>query len=140
MTTLDDLRLSSNVAAPALAGTQTFELHAYCYADRIEILPEITSVFVACGGWVLERRTVSSTSMDYRFEIQLDAVIDLYGALVGLGLELTRSTHATLTDLCTCSTYPSCSAGVQTVTMRLAVSFLADVTLHSILMTGAAMA
>jgi hypothetical protein len=122
---------------PWIRTTQLFELNAYCYSDRIEMLPRLTSVFTNSGGWVLERRTLSPTAMDFRFEIQLMGIVELYGQLVGLGLELTRTTHDQLTELCTLwkhmmSSRESCPV----VTVRLEIQFLADVTLHSILMTG----
>jgi hypothetical protein len=90
---------------------------------------------------VLERHTISSTAMEFRFELQLTAVVELYGALVALGIELTRAAHTTLTDLCTCRKHINLSADkFQTLTLRLEINFLADVTLHSILMTGSGLA
>ena len=128
-------------ATPWIRTTQLFEFNAYCYSDRVGILPRLTSAFTNSGGWVLERRTLSPTTMDFRFEIQLMGIVELYGQLVGLGLELTRNTHDQLTELCTLwkhmmNSRESCPV----VTVRLEIQFLADVTLHSILMTGSSLA
>jgi hypothetical protein len=61
--------------------------------------------------------------------------------LVGTGLELTRSTHNTLTDLCTCRRHLALAAEPnQVLSLRLELSFLEDVTLHSLLMTGSGLA
>ncbi len=123
---------------PAARSEQTFDLFAYCYSDRVALLPQLTKAFTQTGGWVLERRTVSAAAMDFRFEIQLGAVLELYSALAGMGLELTRASHSTLTDLCTCRKHSGFSPQPnQVLTFRLEISFLADVTLHSILATGA---
>jgi hypothetical protein len=79
--------------------------------------------------------------MDFCLEIQLVSIVELYGALVALGLELTRAAHAILTDLCTCRKHIARSRNPhQIVTLRLEIAFLADVTLHSILMTGSSLA
>ena len=116
---------------------QIFDLAAYCYSDRITFLPQLTSAFLHCGGWVLERNTLSASSMEFHFEVQLGDVLDLYGALIGLGIEFTRAAHSSLTDLCTCRKNSSFStAPRQVLSIRLQISFLADVTLHALLMSG----
>jgi len=126
---------------PVARSTQVFDLFGYFYGDRLSLLPEITAAFTQCGGWILERHTVSSTAMDFRFELQLSSVVELYGTLVALGIELTRAAHITLTDLCTCRKHIGLSTDqVQALTFRLEINFLADVTLHSILMTGSSLA
>ena len=130
--------VGATVAAPV---EQSFELQGYCYGERVALLPQLSTAFVECGGWVLERRSVSSTAIEYRFEIQLAGILELYGAMVAMGIELTRSAHAVLTDLCTCRQYIARSVDpCQILTLRLEISFLTDVTLHSILMTGSSLA
>jgi hypothetical protein len=122
---------------PCAREPQTLELFAYCYEDRFELLPQLTTAFVQCGGWVLERRTLSATAMEFRFEIQMAGVLDLYGDFLALGIELTRDAHATLADLCNCHKHARFSPSPgQVLTFRLEINFLADATLHSILMTG----
>lgn len=77
--------------------------------------------------------------MEIRLEIQLRSILDLYASIVSCGLELTRSGHLALTDLCSCRKNLASVADVgQVVTIRLEISFLEDVTLHSLLMTGTA--
>jgi hypothetical protein len=122
---------------PSPREPQFFELFAFCYEDRFQLLPQLTAVFVQCGGWVLERRTLSATAVEFRFEIQMAGILDLYADFLALGVELTRDAHATLADLCTCHRHARFSATPhQVLTFRLEVSFLADATLHSILMTS----
>ncbi len=104
-------------------------------------MPQLSTAFAECGGWVLERRTISSTSMEYRFEIQLAGILELYGGMVAMGLELTRNAHAVLTELCTCRHHITRSVDpCQILTLRLEICFLSDATLHSILMTGSSLA
>ncbi len=117
------------------------DLQGYSYQERQGLLPTLTSAFTLCGGWVVERKTLSASSMEFRLEIQLRAIVELYAQLVGTGVELTRTTHATLTDLCTCRQHlPMASQRNQVLSIRLELSFLDDVTLHSLLMTGSGLA
>jgi hypothetical protein len=116
---------------------QSIEIQGFSYEDRNGLLPALTSSFAECGGWVLDRKTLSPTAMEFRIEIQLRAVIDLYAAIIGCGLELTRNGHLALTDLCTCRKNASTRTDLgQIVSMRIEISFLEDLTLHSLLAIG----
>lgn len=120
---------------------QTLEFQGYSYQERQGLLPTLTSAFTHCGGWVLERKTTSASTMEFTLEIQLRAIVELYSALILTGVELTRATHSTLADLCTCRhNMPNTSAISQVISIRLELSFLEDVTLHSLLMTGSSLA
>jgi hypothetical protein len=120
---------------------QTLDLHGYSYQDRQGLLPSLTKAFNHCGGWVLDRKTLSASSMEFKLEIQLRGVIELYGSLVAAGVELTRTTHATLTGLCTCRQHVAqVGEPNQVICIRLELNFLEDVTLHSLLMTGSGLA
>ena len=120
---------------------QTHDLQGYSYEDRQGVLSTLTSAFTQCGGWILERKTTSAFAMEFRIEIQLHGIVELYSSLVGSGLELTRATHDTLTALCTSRQY---LLGLQqpnrVLSLRLELNFLEDVTLHSLLMTGSGLA
>lgn len=116
---------------------QSFHLQAYCYLDRAALLPDLAVALTNCGGWILERQTLSAAAIEYRFEIQLAGIDELYGSMVAMGLELMRTTHTMLTDLCTCRQHITRSVDpCKILTMQLEISFLANMTLHSLLMTG----
>jgi hypothetical protein len=120
---------------------ETHELQGYSYDDRQGLLPTLTSAFTQCGGWVLERKTISATTMEFRIEIQLESIVELYSSLMATGLELTRGTHATLTALCTSRKHVAVPwQPSRVLSFRLELSFLEDVTLHSLLMTGSGLA
>jgi hypothetical protein len=116
---------------------QFLDIRGFSYEERHGLLPTLISAFADCGGWIIDRRTLSPSSMEFRIEIQLRSVLDLYASIVSSGLELTRSGHLRLTDLCTCRKNLSASADLgQVVAIRLEISFLEDVTLHSLLMAS----
>jgi hypothetical protein len=116
---------------------QPLDIQGFSYEERQGLLPVLTSAFADCGGWVLDRKTLSPNTVEFRLEIQLRAVLDLYASIISAGLELTRSGHLGLTDLCTCRKNLSSPTDLnQIITIRIEISFLEDVTLHSLLMAG----
>jgi hypothetical protein len=116
---------------------QALDIQSFSYDDRTGLLPVLLAGLADCGGWVLERRTVSASMVELKVEAQLRSVVDLYGAIIGAGLELTRTSHLVLTDLCTCRRNVQRSADLsQLVTLHIEISFLEDITLHSLLASG----
>ena len=116
---------------------QSLDIQSFSYEERAGILPALTTAFADCGGWVLDRRTLSPSTMEFRIEIQLRAAIDLYASIIASGLELTRAGHLALTEMCTCRKHLNRSADLgQVVAIRIEISFLDDVTLHSLLLTA----
>ncbi len=112
---------------------QSLDIQGFSYEERHGLLPTLTSAFADCGGWILDRKTLSPTTIEFRLEIQLRAVIDLYSSILASGLELTRAGHLGLTHLCTCRKNLAAPSDLgQIVTIRLEISFLEDATLHSV--------
>jgi hypothetical protein len=120
---------------------ESLDIQCFTYDQRHRLLPDLTAVLGSCGGWILERRPLSSTSMEFRVEIQLRSILDLYAAILSTGLELTRSGHEVLTELCTRRKHMRITAELgQVVVLCLEISFLDDITLHSLLASGSSVA
>jgi hypothetical protein len=134
-----DLRpLPSSLSEPKPDPT-TLSIETFSYEDRRVIFPAVSEALELCGCWVLNRRPISLTQMEFRFELQLRSVVDLYAALISAGLELTRASHNDLTVLCVLRRhrdYPSSLAGV--VTVQLVISFMEDVDLPTGMWVGSA--
>ncbi|MGD0798915.1 MAG: hypothetical protein ABR910_14455 [Acidobacteriaceae bacterium] len=119
----------------------SLDLRAFTYEQRHGLLPVLTAAVSNCGGWMLERKTLSPTHMEFRVEIQLRGVLDLYAAVVATGVELTRVGHESLTELCSRRAHLKLANELnQVLTIRLELNFLDDVTLHSLLAGGSALA
>jgi hypothetical protein len=117
----------------------SLDLQSFSYDDRANVLPVLLSALADCGGWILDRRTMSASMVELRVEVQLRSIVDFYGSIIAAGLELTRSSHLSLTDLCTCRKNAATVTDLgQILTLRLEVSFLEDLTLHSLLGAGSA--
>jgi hypothetical protein len=120
---------------------QSLDIQGFTYEERYGLLPRLTVALSNCGGWLLERKTLSPTHMEFRVEIQLRAVLDLYASIIGTGVELTRAGHEALTEQCTRRNHLRATVELgQVVAIRLEVRFLDDVTLHSLLASGAGLA
>jgi hypothetical protein len=125
----------------SLALMQSLDIHAFTYEQRHGLLPDLTAAFTHCGGWILERKTLSPTNMEFRIEIQLLAVLELYASIVAAGVELTSSGHKAFTELCSRRKHQHVTAELgQIVAIRLEISFLEDITLHSLLASGSGLA
>jgi len=112
---------------------QSLDIQGFSYEERQGLLPTLTSAFADCGGWILDRRTLTPSTIEFRLEIQLRAAVDLYSSIIASGLELTRSGHLGLTHLCTCRKNLSAPADLgKVVAIRIEISFLEDATLQSV--------
>jgi hypothetical protein len=115
---------------------ESLDIQGFTYEQRQRLLPDLTAVLGNCG-WIVERKTLSPTNMEFRVEIQLRDALDLYAAIIATGLELTRSGHETFTELCTRRKHMRITAELgQIVTIRLEISFLDTIRLHSLLARG----
>lgn len=116
---------------------ESVDIQAFTYEPRHCLLPGLTAAFGICGGWILERKTLSPTNMGFVVEIQISAILDLYAAIVASGVELTRAGHDALTELCTRCQHLRLTADLgQIVAIRMEITFLDDITLHSLLAAG----
>jgi hypothetical protein len=112
---------------------QSLDIQGFSYEERYGLLPTLTSAFADCGGWILQRKTLSPSTMEFHLEIQLRAAVDLYSSIIATGLELTRAGHLGLTHLCICRKNLSAPADLgQIVAIRIEISFLEDATLQSV--------
>lgn len=120
---------------------ESLDIQAFTYEPRHDLIAGLTAAFGSCGGWVTDRKTLSPTNLEFRLEIQLLAVLDLYAAIVGTGVELTRTGHEALTELCLRLSHMRMLAELgQIVAIRLEITFLDDLTLHSVLASGSCLA
>jgi hypothetical protein len=120
---------------------QLLDIQGYSYEKRDALLPLLSRILVNCGGWVHDRHSISASSFEIALEIELRFILDLYAGLIASGLELTRSNHLALTDLCTCRKhFLGTSDARQIVAIRIEIAFLQEQTLHTLLMTGSSLA
>src|SRR5437764_6570356 len=110
---------------------QSVHIQGFSYTERRDLLPVLLSAIADCGGWVLGRRSLSTSSIEFRLEIQMCSILDLYASIISSGLELTRSGHIAMSNLCTCLTYHDAALeSGRILSICMEVSFLDDLTLQ----------
>jgi len=120
---------------------EALEIQAFTYEERHDLIPDLAAAFGHCGGWILDRKTLSPSNVEFLIEFQLRLVLDLYGAIVATGVELTRSGHEVLTELCIRRKHSTLTAeSGQIITIRLEIRFLDDLTMQSVLASGCGLA
>lgn len=105
------------------------EVHGFSCESRMQMLQKLRIALDASGCWLIgakrRRTSVEYGSVEYSFEIELTAVLDLYCGLVCAGLQMTELTHRTLTELCVLRTHgQALSNGHRVLRVRLVVGFV----------------
>jgi hypothetical protein len=102
-------------------------LRSFTYQERSHLLPELGAAIDMAGGWVMERRSLSADALELQLEVQLQALPEVYGALLSSGLEITRDSHRALAERCNCSQHMRPRRGASSILLlRLEVNFLPD--------------
>lgn len=101
-------------------------LHAYSSSEHLELQERLTQLVMDCQGWVLEDEASSSAAYRLRFEVGLEKIADIYGALQQAGLQLTPTAHRALTEMCLCQKHLPKGEDMQIVSVDLRVGTLDD--------------
>ncbi|WP_334269653.1 hypothetical protein [Edaphobacter sp. HDX4] len=116
---------------------ESLDILGFSYDERADVLPGLLVALADCGGWVLDRRALTTNLIELRVEVQLRSILELYSSIVAAGLELTRSSHLALTDLCTCRRNVADATDLgHVLTVKMKINFLEEVSLHSLLESG----
>lgn len=101
------------------------EVHGFTREEREVTLCRLHEAFAASGCWLLEYRRRRRHSVEYNFEVELGAVMELYCGLVHAGVEMTEVSHRAITDLCVLRLHERALHGTpRVVSVRLVMSFL----------------
>src|ERR1700761_580060 len=71
--------------------------------DQTTVLPRLNGVIPDCGAWIRSRSYIEPGTARLVFEFPRDVCVEIYSALVSVGLQLTAASHSTLTELCRCT-------------------------------------
>lgn len=101
------------------------EVHSFSVEERKLLVPQLWKMFAATGCSSAVCKRCGRRTVEYRFEVGLGAVLDLYCGLAQAGLEMTEVSHRALTELCMLRTHErALRAGVRVISVRLRISFL----------------
>jgi hypothetical protein len=71
--------------------------------DQTMVVPRLSGIIPDCGAWIRSRSYVQPGTARFVFEFPRDICVEVYSALVSVGLELTAASHSVLTELCCCT-------------------------------------
>jgi hypothetical protein len=71
--------------------------------DQTTVLPRLNGIIPDCGAWIRSRSFLEPGTARLVFEFPRDICVEIYSALVSVGLQLTASSHGLLTELCRCT-------------------------------------
>jgi hypothetical protein len=97
------------------------QMEAVSSVEPMRLVQSLTGAILGCGGWVLRRGASGSGKVTMLFEFERQSCLDIYSVLVAAGVELNRTGHNHLTELCQC-TYSlprDCSAEVASIDLEI---------------------
>jgi hypothetical protein len=71
--------------------------------DQSLVVPRLSGIIPDCGAWIRSRSYVEPGTARFVFEFPRDICVEIYSALVSVGLQLTAASHLLLTELCRCT-------------------------------------
>ena len=78
-------------------------LTALLAEDQSTVVPRLSGLIPDCGAWIRSRSYVEPGTARFVFEFPRDICVEIYSALVSVGLQLTAASHSLLTELCRCT-------------------------------------
>src|ERR1700685_3973344 len=78
-------------------------LTALLHHGQSMVIPQLSGVIPDCGGWIRSRSYIEPGRARFVFEFPRDICVEIYSALVSIGLQLTDASHLLLTELCRCT-------------------------------------
>lgn len=97
------------------------EFHAWSALEPIRLEKLFTAAMLDCGGWVLERTEPRNGQISYLVEFACERSVDVYSALVALGIELSQHAHLSLTRLWQCARHGHCLRRMPVARMRITI-------------------
>src|SRR5271156_2176448 len=75
-------------------------LTALLSEDQSTVVPRLSVLIPDCGAWIRSRSYVERDTARLVFEFPRDICVEIYSALVSVGLQLSETSHSLLTELC----------------------------------------
>jgi hypothetical protein len=101
------------------------DLRGRSFENPQQLVPVLLETMAACGCWLLERRELPPNATEFKFELQLRSVFELYSGLLSCGVDLSRDSHTRMKSLCTVRDHnPHRAKRRRILTVRLELIFM----------------
>jgi hypothetical protein len=81
----------------------SMQVSAVSAIEPVRLVESLVKAILGCGGWVLSHGANEAGDINMLFQFERHVCIDIYGALVSAGLDLSDSSHVGFTELCQCT-------------------------------------
>src|SRR5580698_4421007 len=88
---------------PDMTTDDVLYLTAFVPEDQSLVVPRLSGLIPDCGAGIRSRSYVAPRTARFVFEFPRDICVEIYSAMVSVGLQLTASSHSLLTELCRCT-------------------------------------
>lgn len=95
------------------------EVHCVSLEERGALLQRLYKALVACGCCAVSYKRFGARALQYTFEVELAAMLELYCGLVQAGLEMSEVSHRALTELCVLRSHEQVLHGMRCLTPRM---------------------
>jgi hypothetical protein len=95
------------------------EVHCVSLEERGALLQRLYKVLAACGCCTVGYKRFGARALQYSFDLELVAMLELYCGLVQAGLEMSGLSHRALTELCVLRSHEQVLHGARGLTPRL---------------------
>ncbi len=102
------------------------QMRGVSMVEPSRLVTTLTGGILACGGWVLSRSANDSGMLDFLFEFERHACVDMYSVLISAGLELSQAAHMRFTELCQCTSLSPRNRGWEIVSIDLEIQTLSS--------------
>jgi hypothetical protein len=79
------------------------QFRAISTEEPSRLVKTVTGAILGCGGWMLSRSATDAGLIDLLFEFERRSCLEIYSILIASGVELSRTAHVQLTELCQCT-------------------------------------
>ncbi len=97
------------------------EMRAVSVEEPARLIQTLSGAILGCGGWILSRGANDLGTVRMEFEFERHTCIDIYSVLIACGLELSRSAHLRITELCQCTRSGQRDCGREIASIELEV-------------------
>lgn len=97
------------------------EIKAVSAVDPSQLVRMVTGAILGCGGWILTRSVSDSGRVTILFEFERQACLEIYTVLIASGIELSRSGHLRMTELCQCTRNHLTACGAEIASIEIEI-------------------
>ncbi len=110
----------------------SLQLHGLSYDSQEGVIAGLLEAVDRAGGWVLERQATSAHASTVWIEMQSRVLVEIYAAIAGSEVHLTRESHQLLAERCNCLQNLRAPGRLASLlTVRLEVAFLNETLLQA---------